>query len=93
MAHIPMQDVKELYNESNHSWDGLEKTVESHKGKKDGIGDYLIIDLAHALKDMHGQSYPDSADKLYEILNQKLEGMPHQTSAAREQFEGSKNSR
>jgi hypothetical protein len=90
MAHIPMDDVKELYKESGHSWADLEKTVEAHKGKQDGIGDYLIIDLSHALKDMHGQSFPDSPDKLYQILNEKLEGMPHQTTAAREKFESNK---
>lgn len=86
MAHIPMSDVKQLYDQSGHSWSGLEKAVESHRGKSEGIADYLVIDLSHALKGMHGQSFPDSPEKLYEVLNQKLEGMPHHTTTARQKY-------
>ncbi len=87
MAHIPMDDVKELYNANGHTWADLGKTVENRRGRNDGIGEYLIIDLAHALKEMDGESFPDSPEKLYEVLNKKLEGMPHETRAAREKFE------
>lgn len=85
MAHIPMDDAKKLYNESGGSWDGLRRAVDNDEGKSNGIGDYLIIDLKAALKNENG-SFPNSPEGLYEKLNSMLQGMPHQTTAARERF-------
>lgn len=76
MAHIPMGDIQELWNQTNdHSWKGLHSTLQQHKGKAQGISN----DLVHAMLDItgrlekEGKPYPASTQKLYDVLNDQLQ--------------------
>lgn len=76
MAHIPMDDITQLWSEtSNHSWQALKKTVVAHKGEAQGISDNLVtlMDSEISRLEHSGVPYPDSANKLYQVLNQHLE--------------------
>lgn len=89
MAHIPMDDVRKLWNEAPHNWSGLAQYAESEQGKKNGIADYLMIELPRVARGMGNGSFPDSEQKLFDVLNEKLKDMPHHTSTARQEM-GSK---
>lgn len=80
MAHIPMGDIQELWNQtSQHSWSGLRKTLEEHKGKAQGISNNLVLQMLEFTKqnEKSGKSFPDSAQKLYDEFNSQLQ---HATS-------------
>lgn len=86
MAHIPMDDVKKLWDQAPHNWSGLAQYAESGQGKKNGIADYLEVELPHVAKDMGGRSFPSSPEELYKTLNDKLQSMPHHTTTARAEY-------
>jgi hypothetical protein len=74
MAHIPMDDVDMLWSESGQSWEGLVKSLENRKEKANGISENLILMMIPEAQDMEksGQPFPDSPQKLSEVLNQNL---------------------
>ncbi len=75
MAHIPMDDVSVLWNETHqHNWKAFHETVRRHKGKTNGISDALIDMLSEVSQrfERSGQPYPDSAQKMYDLLNQEI---------------------
>lgn len=74
MAHLPGGDAQQLWNESGHSWSGLHQALEQHRGKAEGIDNALVNDLLPITKNLEhsGQSFPDSAQQLQDVLNQKL---------------------
>jgi len=75
MAHIPMDDTDILWQETaDKSWGGLEKTLQTHKGKTNGISDELVGMMIDEAKKMEssGTPFPDSPKKLNEVLNQNL---------------------
>jgi hypothetical protein len=78
MAHIPMDDIRELWRQTpTHSWSALHKTLQAHKGKTEGISDSLVdmMLLITRAEEQAGNPYPDSADQLYNVLNQGAEKM------------------
>ena len=78
MAHIPMNDVEQLWNEtSRKDWKGLHDTLEKHRNKGGGIEDALVDDMLKISEDMQGKQYPESPQKLYDVLNQHAKSMPH----------------
>lgn len=79
MAHIPMNDITELWNQSDHNWKGLHQTLEQHRGKSAGISNTLVLEMlriAHH-EDEAGHSFPSSAQDLYNLLNQRLQASSH----------------
>ncbi|CCF85593.1 hypothetical protein [Nitrolancea hollandica] len=76
MANIPMDDILPLWNETKqHKWSAFQKTLEQHRGKAEGIEDYLV-DLMLVLTRREEQSnspFPNSPQQLYEVLNRRLE--------------------
>lgn len=74
MAHIPMGDIEELWNSSQHSWHGLHQNLEGRVGKSEGISNNLVEDMIGISKQMEqsGQSFPSSPEQLYNVLNQHL---------------------
>lgn len=75
MAHIPMGDIEELWKQNgSHNWSGLHQTLEEHRGKKQGISNTLVVEMLKISKNLEGsgQSYPSSAQELYNTLNEKL---------------------
>ena len=75
MAHIPQDDVRQLFDENKQkSWAGLDKTLKQHKGKAQGIEDSVIDSLlmvTHSLDRSH-EAYPGSADQLQRVLEDQL---------------------
>ena len=80
MAHIPMSDIEELWNGSNHSWSGLRPNLEQRRGKAEGISNTLVVDMTRYAEqeEKAGHPFPSSAQQLYNEMNRKL-----QTSGSR----------
>lgn len=75
MAHIPMDDIQELWNQTTqHSWSALHQTLEQHKGKAAGISDTLVDMMLPITQreSQAGHNYPDSPQQLAEVLNRQL---------------------
>ncbi len=75
MAHIPMDDTDSLWEETKEkSWNALEKTLQAHKGKTNGIADQLVEAMSATAKKMEEANapYPKSAKELNEVLNKDL---------------------
>ncbi len=76
MAHIPMDDINELWQDMpSKSWSGFHQTLEEHKGKTDGISDNLINMMLPVAENMDqsGQAFPGSPEELYDVLNERVE--------------------
>lgn len=76
MAHIPMDDINLLWNETkDKNWQELHQVLEQHKGKTNGISDTLVKIMLARSEEMakSGQPFPDSPEKLSDVLNQNLE--------------------
>jgi len=76
MAHIPADDVQELWRETNpKTWPEFFKVVHAHRGNAEGITENLI----HMIEDMKSQlehtPFPNSPEKLQEVLNHQLTEM------------------
>jgi hypothetical protein len=75
MAHIPMDDTNDLWKETkDRNWGALEKTLQAHKGKTNGISDTLVDMMTMTTKKMEETNapYPKSAKELNEVLNKNL---------------------
>ena len=75
MAHVPMDDANELWDENtDHTWAGLRGVLESHRNKAEGINNALIDDLLPVAKGLADAKapYPSSAEELCEELNQDI---------------------
>lgn len=79
MAHIPMSDIEELWKGSQHSWHGLHQSLESRRGKAEGISNTLVDEMISYSKQMEraGKPFPDNAHQLYDEMNQKLQASTH----------------
>lgn len=83
MAHIPMDDVDELWSQlREHTWSGLQQILESHKGKIDGIDDELVDVMLQMTQDLQRahRPFPHTERDLYELLNQQLAHAVHRLS-------------
>jgi hypothetical protein len=76
MATIPQDDVREIWNEmQNRSWSGLIQTLQAHKGKTEGISDY-VVDIMLMIarnEERAGKPFPSNADQLYDELNKQIQ--------------------
>ncbi len=75
MAHIPQDDVRQLFQENQQqSWPALHKILQQHKGKAEGIEDSVIDSLLIVTKrlEQSGQPYPGSSDQLQRVLENEL---------------------
>lgn len=75
MAHIPKDDVVEIFEENQQrTWQGLQQTLQKHKGKTDGIEDSVIDTLTLLSQQMaqSNQPYPHSTDQLLRVLENEL---------------------
>ncbi len=76
MAQISMDDVNLLWEETpQHHWSALHDTLEQQRTVAMGISDPLL-DTLLSITDRYarsGQSYPESPERLYEVLNQEIE--------------------
>lgn len=76
MAHIPMGDIKELWEQSSdHSWKGLHKMLEARKGTAQGISNQLVLDMLQMVGrfEKEGKPFPSSQQQLYNELNGQLQ--------------------
>ncbi len=75
MAHIPMDDINQLWSEtSQHNWSAFQQTIRSHKGKANGISDNLI-DMLMPIAEQYARShhpFPNSPQEMYDMLNQAI---------------------
>ncbi len=75
MAHIPADDVRQLFNENKQkSWSSFLSILRQHKGKAEGIEDSIVdslIMISHRL-DQSGQPYPSSVDDMQRVLDSEL---------------------
>ncbi|HBY93055.1 MAG TPA: hypothetical protein DEP84_03670 [Chloroflexi bacterium] len=75
-----MDDIRELWNETpEKNWSALHNTIRQHKGKARGIEDNLVDQLTRITRELEdsGHSFPDSPQKLYEVLNERLKSTAH----------------
>ena len=71
MNHIPMEQIKELWEESNFSWDGLIKALEL-RGNGKGNKDYEdLILVAGEMRDSE-ENFPGTPDELSDIINENF---------------------
>ncbi len=76
LAQIPMDDVNLLWEETpHHNWSALHDTLEQQRTLAMGIADRLLDDLLSFTDRCarSGQPYPESAERLYELLNQEIQ--------------------
>lgn len=79
MAHIPMDDIRELWSSigSHHSWKALSQNLEGRKSTTQGIANNLVdvmLMISHN-EEKAGRPFPQTADQLYELLNQQYQKM------------------
>jgi len=80
MAHVPIDDAKTLFGETNpKTWSQLHKVLGGHKGKVDGIEDRLV-DLMIPITEYYehaGEPFPTLPEKLQELMNRRLAATGH----------------
>ena len=78
MAHIPMDDVQQLWRETNpKNWAQFFKVVHAHRGKANGISDNLIVMMEQMQPRLEHTPFPNSPEQMMEVLNKQLAGMEH----------------
>lgn len=81
MAHVPLDDAKQLFHETNpKTWAQFQKVLQQHKGKTNGISDTLIdlmMQMVPRFEQSH-QTFPTSPEQLQELLNRRLAATGHQ---------------
>ncbi len=80
MAHVPRDDAEQLFRETNpKTWDQLQRVLQQHKGKAEGIRDNLIDLLIPMCQDFarSGKPFPNSDQELESALNQALATTGH----------------
>jgi hypothetical protein len=76
MAHIPMDDITQVWNDTpNSSWKGLEQSLVRLRGQGVGISDELVDSVIRMCCEFErsGKPFPSSQKELYELLNQQLQ--------------------
>ncbi len=79
MAHVPMGDVQELWNDTpGHNWSALHKTLEQHLGKAEGIDNALVqYMLKWSQEEEHSHAkYPDNPQEFYDMVNKYVKSLP-----------------
>ncbi len=75
MAHVPIDDARTLFEETNpRTWAQFHKVLQQHKGKADGISDTLIdlmMQMVPHFEQTH-QSFPSTPQELQDLLNRRL---------------------
>lgn len=75
MAHIPIDDIQQLWDETpQRSWKALHKTLEAHVDKAEGISNVLVLDMLKTVGrlDKEGKPYPQHLVELYSELNAQV---------------------
>lgn len=78
MAHIPTDDVRQLFQENKEkSWSGLHKVLQQHRGKAEGIEDAVVTSLIMLTRRMMetNQPYPLSSEEMQRMLDSELTKM------------------
>lgn len=77
MAHVPMDDITEMWNNAPHDWKGLHGWLEGHKGKAQGISDNLV-DMMSQITTNNSRPFPKSQQELYDFMNSQINHSGHQ---------------
>jgi hypothetical protein len=79
MDHIPMEEIKELWEESAGSWNGLIKSIEA---RENGNGNEDYSDLITIAKQMEetGEPFPESSEELEEMISENMPAHQHRTA-------------
>lgn len=75
MAHIPADDVQQLFHDNKQkSWSGLLSVLQQRKGKAEGIEDSIIDSLTIVTKRLEQahETYPGSSDQLQRVLENEM---------------------
>jgi len=75
MAHIPFDDVRQLFNENkSKSWSGFRQVLQQHMGKTDDIEDSIITSLILITQQLEQskEPYPSSPEQMQRILDNVL---------------------
>ena len=76
MAHIPADDVQELWRQTNpKTWSEFFKVVHAHRGKAEGISDNLITMMESMRPHLEHTSFPSTPEQLEQVLNRQLSEM------------------
>ncbi|HXS14591.1 MAG TPA: hypothetical protein VN711_00500 [Candidatus Saccharimonadales bacterium] len=75
MAHVPMDDINELWQKSQHNWENVKQTLQSMKGKSEGINNNLIEPMIEAADscEKSGENFPNSPQQLSDVFNKKVQ--------------------
>ena len=75
MAHVPMDDVRQLFNDNKQkSWTGLQQTLKQHKGKTNDIEDSIIDTLMLITQRLvqAKEPYPNSPEQMQRVLEYEM---------------------
>lgn len=76
MAHVPIDDIQELWNWTpQHNWSALHKTLQEHVSTAQGISNNLVEAMLHISEQEQqaGHKYPESPKQLYDLMNSRIE--------------------
>lgn len=73
MAHVPMGDITEMWNQAPHNWSGLRDWLRGHEGKAEGIDNALIPMMIQVTEKKGNASFPSNPQDLYNEMNQHVE--------------------
>ncbi|HEX5414241.1 MAG TPA: hypothetical protein VFZ25_01155 [Chloroflexota bacterium] len=71
-AHVPEGDIRQLWKENtDRSWSGLLKVVESHRNKTGGIENTVVEMLIPVCRQLEhsGTPYPNTEQEFAKVLN------------------------
>ena len=74
MAYVPEQDVKQIWQDmgDQKTWGSFKDALTRHQNIKDAEGRDLAGRLKMIADRMKSERFPDSAERLAEVLRQRL---------------------
>lgn len=75
MAHIPANDINQIWNQAPHDWNGLMQFLKSHQGEAKGIENADVDLMMIVVKNMQnsGTSFPQSQEDLAKTMDQEID--------------------
>lgn len=75
MAHIPLEDVRDIWEEAHsEGWPRIRESLIRHERASRMMSDRDIVEAEEDIRDLAraGEPVPDSPEGLYDLLNKRL---------------------
>jgi hypothetical protein len=80
MAHLPVDDARELFDQTNpKTWEAFHRVLQEHWGKAQGIENNLVALMEPISRQLEqsGRPFPSTPQELQEIINHEFATTGH----------------